>query len=217
MKSLVYIKEAGSKAEPYTTHEIIADCAGVHRRNVSQLIRKYQTDLESFGLLTFEIRAVKREGGRDTKYEKLYHLNEQQATLLITYLKNTPAVKAFKKEHVRQFYLMREELAHRRSLRAEGKPKRRTLTDAIRDSGEAERMKGHAFTAYTNLAYKAAVGKNAAQLRRERGARKGAVAADFLTSAELTAYQRQEAAIAALLDAGLRYDRIKAVFAEAGS
>lgn len=212
--SLVFLKPAGSKMEPYTTHEIIADCAGVTRQTVSRLLRKHEIDLKEFGLLGFEIRAVKRERG--IKHEKIYHLNEQQATLLITYLRNTHAVTAFKKELVRQFYQMREELTRRRVARIEGKPIRRGLTDALRDSGENERMKGYAYGTYTNLAYKLVTGKGAAQLRKERGAKKGAVAADFLTSEELAAYQKQEAAIAALLDAGLRYEQIKAIFEDKG-
>lgn len=111
--------------------------------------------------------------------------------------------------YVTAFHDMREELASRKRLRTEGKPKHRSLTDAIRDSGEHERMKGHAYTAYTNLAYKSAVGKNAAQIRKERGAEKGAVAADLLTSEELTAYQKREAAITALLDIGQDFNSIK--------
>lgn len=46
---------------------------------------------------------------RGTNYEKIYHLNEEQATLLLTYLKNTPQVRAFKKELFRQFYAMRRD------------------------------------------------------------------------------------------------------------
>ena len=206
--SLVFLKPAGSKLEPYTTHEIIADCAGVKRKTVSRLIQTHQADIESFGILGFEIAKLDGRG----RPQKIYHLNEQQATLLITYLRNTHAVTAFKKELVRQFYQMREELTRRRVARIEGKPIRRGLTDALRDSGENERMKGYAYGTYTNLAYKLATGKSAAQLRKERGAKKGAVAADFLTSEELAAYQKQEAAIAALLDAGLRYEQIKAIF-----
>lgn len=206
MKDLVFIKRAGSRSEPYTTHEIIAKCTGVKLHRVYALMMEHKEDLESFGILSFEL--IKSNGvGRP---QKLYHLNEQQATLLMTFLKNTPAVVAFKKELVRQFFLMREGLAHRKVLRAEGKPKRRSLTYAIRDSGEQERMKGHAFTAYTNLAYKAILGQNAAQLRKARGADRKAVAADFLTSDELTAYQKRKTAIAALLDIGQTYDGIKA-------
>lgn len=209
LPALVFLKPEGSRMEPYTTHEIIADCAGVTYQTVTRLIRKHKNDLEEFGIFGFEIRKFDGRG----RPEKVWHFNEQQATLFITYLQNTAPVRKFKKDLVAAFYAMRQDLAKRKELRAEGKPIRRSLTDALRDSGEVERMKGHAYTAYTNLAYRLATGKNAAQLRRERGAGKKAVAADFLTSDELAAYQRQEAAIAVLLDVGLDYDQIKAALA----
>lgn len=117
----------------------------------------------------------------------------------------------FTAAYVTAFYAMREELTKRKVLRLKGKPIRRSLTNALRDSGEVERMKGHAYGTYTNLAYKLATGRTAGQLRRERGAGKEATAADILTSEELTLYQRKEAAITALLDAGLTYDTIKSV------
>ena len=116
----------------------------------------------------------------------------------------------FTAQYVQAFHTMRDELARRRELRAIGKPIRRSLTDALRDSGEVERMKGHAYGTYTNLAFKLATGKTARQLRRERGAAKDARAVDILSAAELEIYQRKEAAIAVLLDAGLYYDTIKA-------
>ena len=197
--------------EPYTTSEIIAEGTGIDRRKVRDAIRKYKTDLEAFGRVASYQAPLETNGGTQTITG--YILNEQQATFLLTLLKNTPAVVAFKKELVRQFYAMRDELARRQELRAIGKPIRRSLTDALRDSGEVERMKGHAYATFTNLAFKLATGKTARQLRQERGADKDAHAVDFLTSAELTAYQRKEAAITVLLDAGLCYDTIKAVLA----
>lgn len=119
----------------------------------------------------------------------------------------------FTAQYVRAFHAMRDELARRRELRAIGKPIRRSLTDVLRDSGEVERMKGHAYGTYTNLAFKLATGRTARQLRRERGAAKDAHAVSILTAAELEVYQRKEAAIAVLLDAGLCYDAIKAALA----
>ncbi len=116
----------------------------------------------------------------------------------------------FTAQYVRAFHAMWDELARRRELRAIGKPIRRSLTDALRDSGEVERMHGHAYGTYTNLAFKLATGMTARQLRRECGAAKDARAVDILSAAELEIYQRKEAAIAVLLDAGLCYDTIKA-------
>lgn len=200
--------------EPYTTSEIIAEGANVKHHAIQQLITKHEADFKEFGIIAFEMRPL--PGSKTGQSVKVYHLNEQQATLLMTYLKNTEVVRAFKKELVRQFYAIRDELARRRELRVIGKPIRRSLTDALRDSGEVERMKGHAYGTYTNLAYKLATGKTARQLRRERGAAKDTQAVDILTAAELEVYQRKEAAIAVLLDAGLCYDAIKAALAGKG-
>ena len=199
--------------EPYTTSEIIAEGTGMNHRRVRDAIRKYQKELETFG----KVGAYQTPlpGSKTGQIVPGYILNEQQATFLLNLLKNTPVVVAFKKELVRQFYAMRDELARRKALRVEGKPIRRGLTDALRDSGEVERMKGHAYETYTNLAYKLTTGKSAQQLRKERVAAKEAPAVDILTAAELVVYQRKEAAITVLLDAGLCYDTIKATLVAA--
>ena len=197
--------------EPYTTSEIIAEGTGIEHRKLRDTIRKYKTELETFGLSASY--QAESSGGRPATG---YILNEQQSTFLLTLLKNTPVVVAFKKELVRQFFIMRDELARRRELRVIGKPIRRSLTDALRDSGEVERMHGHAYSAFTDLALKLATGQIARQLRRERGADKAARAVDILTAEEMEAYQRKVAAIAVLLDAGLTYDSIKAALAGEG-
>lgn len=119
--------------EPYTTSEIIAAGAGVQRRTVDHLLLAHKTDFEEFGILRFEIT---KTGGRG-RPEIIYHLNEQQATLLMTYLKNTEVVRAFKKELVRQFYAMRSLLLERASpiwqdARSLGKEIRRQEAEAIK-------------------------------------------------------------------------------------
>lgn len=207
MNDLVLIKPIGSKLEPYTTTDKIAEFAQVQHATVNRLISKHKNDLELFGLVEFEIVAV--EAKRGVKYRKIYHLNEQQATLFITYLQNTPPVRRFKKRLVHDFFAMREELTKRRVLREVGKPTQRELTDAIRDSGEGERMHGHAFNTYQNLIYKAALGRNASQVRRERGAAKDARAVDFLQADELLAVAKKKRLVTDLLDEGLQYDEIR--------
>ena len=117
--------------EPYTTSEIIAEGTGMNHRRVRDAIRKYQKELEAFG----KVGAYQTPlpGSKTGQTIPGYILNEQQSTFLLTLLKNTPVVVAFKKELVRQFYAMRDELARRRELRVIGKPIRRSLTDALRD------------------------------------------------------------------------------------
>lgn len=207
MNELVFIEPVDKKLEPYTTDEIIAECAGVKRRTVQKLLLDKQEQLEAFGILRFEIAKITDGRGRPIK---IYHLNEQQATLLITFLRNTEAVTRFKVELVRQFFAMRTELETRHQMRLEGKPRRRALTDAIKDSGENERMKGRAHSNYTNLLYKSVTGMNASQLKERRGAH-SMLAADLLTSDELKAYKRKEAVVTALLDEGYLYGDIKKI------
>lgn len=208
MNELVFIEPVNKQMEPYTTDEIIAECAEVKLPTVQRLIREKKESLEAFGSLRFEIRKIVKNGSGN--YLKTYHLNEQQATLLITFLRNTEAVTRFKVELVRQFFAMRTELETRHQLRLEGKPRRRALTDAIKDSGENERMKGRAHSNYTNLLYKSVTGMNASQLKERRGAH-SMLAADLLTSDELKAYKRKEAVVTALLDEGYLYGDIKKI------
>ena len=207
---LVFL-EAGDD-EPFTTDEIIASCAQVRRSTVTRLIRNHQKDLETFGRVGFEIRALQTKGG--IQDVKTYHLNEQQATLLITYLRNTEPVKAFKKALVREFYAMRAEIARFKALRTEGKPQRRSLTDMIRDNPNHSKWD---YKMYTDLAYKAAFGKTAAQIKKDRAPGSDRRALDLLTADELEAYQKQEAAIAGLYAVGIDYETMKAVFLRKGS
>ena len=206
---LVFIKPIGSRMEPYTTSDTVAQYAQVRHKTVNELIRKHRTDIEEFGLLRFEMEAVERERG--VKYAKVYHLNEQQATLLITYLKNTEPVRQFKKALVRGFFEARKELSRREIERAVKAPVRRSLTDAIRDSGENERMHGHAYDAYTNLAYKAAIGRTAAQIRKSAGIDRRADVVPLMSAEELAEVTKRESQVTTLLDCGMRYEAIKAV------
>lgn len=103
---------------------------------------------------------------------------------------------------------MEAELLKRRELRAEGKPQRRSLTDMIRDNPEAHRWD---YKLYTDLAYKAAFGKTAAQIKKERAPGSKRHAVDLLTAEELTAYQKQENAVAGLYAIGVDYEAMKMV------
>lgn len=206
MNELVYL--TSNTEEPFTTSEVIAECSGVQHHTVTRLIQQHEKDFEEFGLLRFEIDAVKTPGSRGTKYTKNYKLNEQQATLLFTFLRNTPVVIEFKKTLVRQFYEMREELIKARLAKQERKPIRTSMTDAIKALPDSPH-KQFKYGQYTDLAYTAALGKTARQLRRERGADKDATASDYMTSGELAAVARMENRISVLLELGMDYTQVK--------
>lgn len=204
MDSLVFLEPNRLDAEPFTTSKVIAEFSGVSHRYVKKQISNHKGEFLSFGLLV--AYATESTGGRP---EEISKLNEQQAYFLMTLLKNTPVVVEFKRRLVQSFFQMRQELTRRQILREAGKPVRRTLTDAIRDSGENERMHGRAYSTYTDLAYKFSTGKIARQLRKERGVAPKSTATDFLNADELEQYNKTEARITVLLDMGLCYDQIK--------
>ena len=89
--------------EPRVDSRFIAKQLGVEHKATYQLVKNYRADLERFGLIPFEMEAVKREGWRGTKYEKFALLNEDQAYLLLTYSQNTPQARALKIRLVRSF------------------------------------------------------------------------------------------------------------------
>jgi len=95
--------------EARVSHRVIA--LNVERKEISirKVIDKYVNDFKEFGQLSFKmtptINSVKAVNN-----EKTYFLNEQQATLLFTYLRNNEIVRAFKIQLVKAFYKMKEEL-----------------------------------------------------------------------------------------------------------
>ena len=195
---LVYMD---GKKEPYTTSAIIAECAEVKHDTVQSLIRNHQEDFESYGIIGFEIRKLDGRG----RPMKIYRLNEQQATLLITYLKNTEPVRRFKMNLVKAFFEMREELSKFRMQRALEKPKRKTLHDSIENWEQAPK---HAHSTMNNLLLKAVTDRNAKQLRKERGGYNGI---DSLTSDELEQYQAFEDMVIAMIGLNMSYQEIKAM------
>lgn len=209
MTNIVFLEPSRMDAEPFTTSDVIAEYTGNSYRSVQRTIEKHMERLGMFGQVRFEITPVHYDRG--TNLKKVYHLTEPQATLLITYLKNTDVVADFKLELVRQFYAMRRELSKRQVNRAKMLPTRRDMTDAIRDCVPDSPHKAMWYKHYTDLAYRAAFGKTAAQIRKERGATSKAVAADYLTSEEMAAVERVSRQIGVLVEMRLDYKTIKEI------
>lgn len=208
MNELVFL--TSNTEEPFTTSEVIAECAGVKRHTIQVLIQQHEKDFREFGRVSFEMIPLQTRGGQ--QMVKVYHLNEQQATLLFTFLRNTPVVIEFKKTLVRQFYEMREELIKARLAKQERKPIRTSMTDAIKALPDSPH-KQFKYGQYTDLAYTAALGKTARQLRKERGADKDATASDYMTSDELSAVSKMENRISVLLELGMEYTAVKELVA----
>ena len=166
---LVYYK--GLKDEPYTTSEVIAEHTGNKYRSVSDLVRDNKTDLEEFGILRFEIAKMIGRG----RPKKIFKLNEQQATFLITLLDNTPQVKEFKKALVKAFYSMKQELDQAKLNRELNKRANIGLAETIKAEFPDD---PHAYSNYHQLAYKCATGLTPKQLKKAKGVNKPEEALD---------------------------------------
>ena len=199
--NLVYLD---GKKEPYTTNEIIAEYAEIDRISVRKLIESHKEDLEVFGVLSFEMTKPSK-GSLGGRPRKIYHLNEQQATLLITYLDNTKPVREFKVALVKAFFEMRDEVSKFREQRALEKPTHKTLNEAISKWDNAPKPP-HGYSIVSNLLLKLSTGKNKQQLTADRGGKTGL---DCLTSVELAKYQAYEKAVIPLIELNMEYGVIR--------
>jgi len=138
------------KNECFIDSEALGIMADVERRSITRLIVTHKKELEEFGVMRFEITKPNELGGRP---KTIYLLNEQQATLLTTFMKNSDVVKKFKVKLVKEFFKMREFINSQKITRAIGIETRKTLTDSIEESGENDRMHGKGYSNYTRLVY----------------------------------------------------------------
>lgn len=86
----------------------VADRTANQHASVLRLVRDNISDFEAFGRVRFEIAPFETAGG--VQRREVAHLNEQQATLLMTFMRNSEIVKQFKVELVKQFFEMRQAL-----------------------------------------------------------------------------------------------------------
>lgn len=86
--------------EARTTTLAIAEGTGVEHASVIKLVRNYTSDFEEFGRV--DLKSLRQErGGHPIE---IAFLNQEQATLAMTYMRNSEIVRAFKKKLVKAFY-----------------------------------------------------------------------------------------------------------------
>ncbi|MCW5319665.1 phage regulatory protein/antirepressor Ant [Verminephrobacter aporrectodeae subsp. tuberculatae] len=93
---------AMNNGQAVTTSLAIADGTGSQHKNVLELVRTYWADLEEFGRVAFETRPFETAGGQQNR--EVAVLNEQHASLLLTYMRNSDIVRKFKKALVKAFF-----------------------------------------------------------------------------------------------------------------
>lgn len=149
----------------FTNSKVIAEGTGNQHESVVAIIRKYEKDICEFGKLEYS----DLKSGKRGQPEKIYYLNEEQATFVITLLRNSKTVVKFKKELVRQFYAMRKFLLDKQSkqwndTRLANKENRLKETDVIKMLVDYAKEQGSThsdklYLTYTKLA-KSIIGGN---------------------------------------------------------
>lgn len=131
MTDLVFLKGK----TPLTTSLIVAEGTQNQHESIIRLINEHKSHFERWGQIHFtDLKSGNPKGGRPTRVALL---NEQQATFLITLLRNNEIVLDFKSELVDRFYKMREILLQRQNtqwqeIRAETKRGYKDLSTAVR-------------------------------------------------------------------------------------
>lgn len=139
MKGLSYKKEGCcinelvtiKRDEVFTNSIIIADETGYDHSVIQRKIRDFKDEFWQLGKLGYENRALP-----SGQKQKLYLLNEPQASYLLTMLDNRDKVRMFKFALVKEFYRMRKLIIERQTAewhqsRITGKKARRDETDVI--------------------------------------------------------------------------------------
>lgn len=91
---------------PRVSHRVIAENTNNKFVSIQNLININLSDFKEFGTLHVDESSIKTAGGMQT--QKTYYLNEPQATLLMTYLRNSEIVKRFKIALVKEFYTLKK-------------------------------------------------------------------------------------------------------------
>lgn len=117
-----------SEDQPVTTSLIIAQTLGREHDSIIWLVRKHESDLGEFGNVIYDRVELGRVGA--IKPLAVAILNEQQATLLISFMSNTPKVVDFKIRLVKAFYEMRQRLEEEK-LKEARLPKFACMQDAF--------------------------------------------------------------------------------------
>ena len=162
---------------PYTDSIAIANGAKIEHRAVIQLIKTHLEDLQDFGRVTFQMLPFETKGG--IQQIKMCRLNKDQATFLITLMKNTQPVISFKKELVRQFYQMEQFIQTLVSTRKDYP----LLTENVKLLHESP--KPYHFSNECDMINRLVVGMTAKQFRKANGIPKGESIRPYLTDEQI--------------------------------
>lgn len=165
------------KDEAFTNSVILAKGTGVEHASVIKLITTYKDDVSEFGRVGFQIVPFETKGG--IQKMKICRLNREQATFVISLMKNTKAVVAFKKELVKQFYQMEQFIKTLVTTRKEFP----LLTENIKLVNE--NPKPYHFSNECDMINRIVTGMTARKFRETKGLEKGVSIRPYLTEEQI--------------------------------
>ncbi|GKH33468.1 Rha family transcriptional regulator [Muricomes sp. OA1] len=203
---LVEIKRVNKSETTVVSSLDVAETFEKNHRDVMESIRNIESTISTaeFSAL-FILGSYKASNG---KPNPMYVMTRDGFTLLAMGYTGEKAMQ-FKLAYIKQFNAMEELLKGKLIEREKGIAVRQSLTKALQQSAENERMHGHAYSTYTNCIYKVLFGKNAKQLREELGIGTNENLRDHLTLEELRAIQSMECLVSGLVDCGWGYEQVK--------
>ncbi|MFP8659917.1 hypothetical protein DNK77_01935 [Enterobacter cloacae complex sp.] len=196
------------KLDLVTTSMAIADGVKRDHDTIIKLIDRNRLDLEEFGKVGFEIRA-----GYNNAKVRVATLNEQQTTLLITYMRNNEVVRAFKKRLVSEFFTMRSALAKKKMDRNSARLEYKPMTDAIKHEREAQgkQIAPHHFSNEADLINRLALGMTSAKFRVHHEIGKKEPIRDYLTPEQIHCITELQRANTVFISMGWDFEQRKEV------
>lgn len=201
---LVEVKRINKVEATVVSSLDVAETFEKEHRRVLQDIRELRCS-EKFRLHNFVQSEYENNQGHK---QPMYLITRDGFTILAMGYTGERAMR-FKEAYINQFNAMEKALQGKLVEREKGIAVRQSLTKALQQSTENERMHGHAYSTYTNCIYKVLFGKNAKQLREEFGISKKENLRDYFSAEELRAIQSMECLVSGLVDCGWGYDQIK--------
>ncbi len=196
---LVEVKRISKTEMTVVSSLDVAETFEKNHRDVMESIRNIETNINraEFSAL-FYLDSYKASNG---KMNPMYLMTRDGFTLLVMGYTGAKAMQ-FKLAYIKQFNAMERALQGKLIEREKGIAVRQSLTKALQQSTENERMHGHAYSAYTNCIYKVLFDKNTKQLREELGIGRKENLRDYLSTEELKAIQSMESLVSGLVDCG---------------
>jgi len=121
------IVQIATDGEARASSGTISEGYDLQHASVIKLVRRHRPQLEAFGGVGFEIQPFETQGG--VQHREVALLNERQTMLLLTLMRNTQKVVAFKMQLIQEFCRIAEALRNRdmtmwdRRLKFEAKDK----------------------------------------------------------------------------------------------